>query len=119
MTRTTCRLLSELVTGMFTEHCMVVAEGHLQNKVFVVDTLVHSSLWACPACRSSSSSSFFFHLQGFPPVETRADSLKAHPVLQPYSDSERKQLAQLAKAHTAHHDMIAVLSDVHLDKPRV
>ncbi len=52
-----------LVTGLFTEHALVIAEGVMDDdrSTFLVTTL------------------------GFPPVETRAESLAAHPTLQPYS----------------------------------
>jgi hypothetical protein len=43
----------------------------------------------------------------------------AHPVLQPYNESERKQLATVAGVPHIKQSMIAILSDVNLDKPRV
>ena len=57
--------------------------------------------------------------QGFPPPETRAETFAAHPILQPYSEAERKQLAGLARHTGAQEAMVAILSDVHLDRPRV
>jgi len=34
-----------LVTGLFTEFCIVVAEGRMEDRIFVVDTLVRNFMY--------------------------------------------------------------------------
>jgi DNA polymerase epsilon subunit 2 len=92
----------KLVSGLFTEGCMVLADGVLTDGIFKVESL------------------------GFPPPEKRKVTLKAFPQLDCFGydfqgrdkEKEKQQmLTTLFEERTA--DMMVILSDVHLDKPAV
>ena len=88
-----------ITEGLFTENCIVLCEGVLQNSVFVCSTM------------------------GFPPPERRQDTLNTFPLLASLGSTESATASQRTqldlKLRERKDDMVVVLSDVHLDSPRV
>lgn len=93
---------AQITSGLFTENCMVLAEGELIEGVFHVSTL------------------------GFPPCENRRDTLEAFAKLDCFGldyqghekEKEKVELRKLLEEEKAD-DMIIIVSDVHLDKMAV
>ena len=63
-----------------------------------------------------SVSIVFYNFQGFPPPETRIETLRANPILDFCSNTDKHKFDQLAHASNANEDMIVVMSDVYLDR---
>jgi DNA polymerase epsilon subunit 2 len=90
-------------SGLFTDHCFVLAEGELVDDVFVITTLA------------------------MPPPESRVETLRIFPQLefcgadlQSRADKESQRLALERELKTERKDdMVIILSDIHLDKPKV
>jgi DNA polymerase epsilon subunit 2 len=85
--------------GLYTKGCFVLAEGEVRDEVFIVDVL------------------------GFPPPETRAQTLVAGGGRVDFlglpmpTDAEREQMKSMEQDNED--AMFVVLSDVHLDNPSV
>ena len=87
--------------GIFTEHCVVVAEGELVDGTFEVNTM------------------------GFPPPEPRSHTMRLMADINIIGGTggdtggtvERQKMKDMEAAATD--SMFVVLSDVHLDKPQV
>ena len=86
----------EAVDGLFTENCVVVAEGELQP-----------------------SGEFRAVALGLPPAESREDSVDALQGHDTFGGRTADQFAEEEGAREDDGDRIVVLSDVHLDDPRV
>ncbi|CAM9215034.1 unnamed protein product [Ascophyllum nodosum] len=90
--------------GLFTEHCVVIVEGRMTDGVFEAIT-----------ARVQVA------MVGFPPIETREDSLRALGRADLFgtgvNPQQMERMRQLEiKASDA---MFVIVSDVHLDKPQV
>lgn len=92
---------AECTPGLFVESCMVLAHGELVGEKFFVTAL------------------------GMPPFEPRIETLNAFPQLEYFGleqgiDSKKERELRKQQMMEEHaDDMIIVLSDVHLDNPRV
>ncbi len=90
---------AKIDTGLFTENCFVLAEGVLEDDVFVVSGM------------------------SFPPAETRKQTLLMYPNLGSgglrLGPADRARLEGLQKSGGLEDQMAVILSDVWLDKPAV
>jgi len=93
-----------LSSGLFTEGCMVLVEGETRD-----DGVFHASTLISPPAEPRMKT-----LTACPPLDWLGSNLAAH------ANTPEKQLKiDLLKSSSHADDMIVILSDVHLDKPKV
>eukprot|EP00457_Paulinella_chromatophora_P005543 gb/GEZN01005560.1/.p1 GENE.gb/GEZN01005560.1/~~gb/GEZN01005560.1/.p1 ORF type:complete len:534 (-),score=90.17 gb/GEZN01005560.1/:109-1710(-) len=92
---------ARLTSGLFVDGAFVLCEGELEDGVFVVQTM------------------------GFPPPETRKDTLSTFPLLDFCGmdmkglDKEKERARLTALLAQRKNDMVVILAQVHLDRPQV
>jgi len=88
---------AQITAGLFTENCIVLAEGEVLDQIFAV------------------------HMMGFPPPETRQQTTQVMLHMDRFGTNyTQAHLCQLKEMEQAATDaMFVILSDVHLDRPQV